>query len=356
MAVLQESFICSIRVGTGCGSNKTNNVLGCGAGALCSTFGCNNVAIGKASGGGNSTCFNVSIGAYAGRNSQGKCNVFIGLQSGCGNTSTGSTNNVLIGSCTRVTNCTFETVAIGFCALRHGGDAHRSVSIGYLSMCSSSAGNNNVAIGRGTLQNNSGSDNVAVGYLSAQNTGNGVKQVSIGDRATRFGSSGYNNRVQIGFYTYEQNYRSNSTALGRYAVTYAGVYGNWYDVSDTRDKTDITPLNENLGINFIRKLRPVSYKFDHRKAYVNKCGFEWGEKDGTLKETGENYGFLAQEVSEAAKELNAQFDAVKKDPILDKYEISNLEFLPSIVKAIQYLNLEIDEIEKRLTWNGNISK
>ena len=349
MASLQESFVCSIRIGRGCGGTASNTVIGCGAGMLNAAFGNNNVAIGKDAGGGSSTCFGVFIGACAGRLNQGPFNTFIGFRAGDSNTCSGSCRNVLIGACTRVTNCTFDTVAIGFCALRHGGDAHCSVAIGYRAMCSISAGTNNVAIGRSTLENNSASNNVAVGYLAGQFTGSGNCQVIIGDRANRFGSTGYTNRVALGFYVYDNNYRSNAVALGRYAVTYAGVWVAWTDVSDERDKTDITPLQDNLGINFVRKLRPVSYKFDHRKAYVNKCGFEWGQKDGTLKEDKENYGFIAQEVNQATGELGVKFEGVQLDTTMDeKWGIQNEEFLASVVKSIQDINLEIDKIEEKL--------
>jgi hypothetical protein len=349
MAQLQESFVCSIRIGRGCGGNPTNTVIGCGAANDAAGFGNNNVAIGKDAGGSNNVCNSVAIGACAGRLSAGTFNTFIGFRAGDSSTCTGSCRNVLIGACTRVTSCTFDSVAIGFCSLQHGGDAHRSIAVGYLAMCSTSAGYNNVAIGRESLKNNGSTNNVAIGYKAGEFTGTSNKQVIIGDRSNRFAGSGYTNRVSVGFYVYENSYKSNEAVLGRYAVTYAGIYTAWTNVSDERDKTDINTLNDNLGINFVRKLRPISYKFDHRKAYVNKCGFEWGQKDGTLKEDKENYGFIAQEVNQATMDLGVKFDGVQLNTTMDeKWEIRNEDFLASIVKSIQDINKEIDKIEEKL--------
>lgn len=348
MASLQESFVCSIRVGRGCGGNLSNTVIGCGAGMLNSAFGKDNVAIGKDAGGGSSGCFGVFAGACAGRLNQGNFNTFIGFRAGDTTTCVGSCRNVMIGACTRVTSCTHNTVAIGFCALQHGGDAHYSVAIGYLAMCSTSAGSENVAIGRSTLQNNSASKNVAIGYLTAQFINGTACSVIIGDRSNRF-SGTYSNRVSLGFYVYDNSYCANTVAIGRYAQTYAATEVEWTNVSDIRDKTDIAPLHNDLGINFVRKLRPISYKFDHRKAYVNKCGFEWGQKDGTLKEDKKNYGFIAQEVNQATVELGVKFEGVHLDTSMDeKWEIQNTNFLASVVKSIQDINLELDKIEEKL--------
>lgn len=344
MAQLQESCFQNIRIGRGNGNCTSNTVIGQCAGD--SLNGNANVIIGFCAGR-VSTCFNTFIGACAGRTTTNCSNTFIGFRAGDGCCS--STTSTLIGSYTAITGSIQASVGIGFKALNHGGNlANGNVGIGFYTLRSTNACRCNVAVGFRALDNNTNCFNVAVGYRAGENTGSSSCQVFIGDRTGRFASTGYTNRIGVGFYSYQTNYRSNSGVLGRYVVQYAYAYTSWSDVSDIRDKTEISLLDDNLGINFIRKLRPVKYKMDHRISYVNKCGFEWGQKDGTLKRKKTDYGFIAQEIDNIKKELNIIFDAVTFNDISDSWSIRSLELLSPIVKSIQYLNNELDMIENKL--------
>jgi hypothetical protein len=109
----------------------------------------------------------------------------------------------------------------------------------------------------------------------------------------------------------------------------------------------VQPLN-NLGLNFLRKLNPVKYKWDLRQKYVEKCGYEYGIKDGTLKQDQINYGFLAQEIEFAAKSLGENFDAVTHDTFIDQYSLNYLNLLASLTKALQEINNDLDLIETQL--------
>ena len=79
--------------------------------------------------------------------------------------------------------------------------------------------------------------------------------------------------------------------------------------SDKRDKTDVSDLD--LGLDYIKALRPVYYRWDKRSWY-NDSATPWGtddekniylnyEPDGTNKRNRWEIGLLAQEALVAEK-------------------------------------------------------
>jgi hypothetical protein len=65
-----------------------------------------------------------------------------------------------------------------------------------------------------------------------------------------------------------------------------------------RDKTDFTALD--LGLDFVKALAPVTYKWDKRSKYGDKTANDYDlldqTPDGTHKEDWLDIGFKAQEV------------------------------------------------------------
>ena len=340
MASLQESVICSLNFGTG-QCSASNTIFGTCAGNAY-TSGTNNVA----------------IGFYAGRATSGSRRVSVGYKAGFAST-TGS-DNFMFGSLVGVANyngntsiligqnagyfTSYNSVGIGAGSLRTGTNIGNT-AIGLLTLCGSGNKQCRTAIGYRAGIVNGGDSTVLVGYAAGSNAG-GNCSVAIGAYTGRFGTN--TNTTQVGFYAYDGNYCSNRFVLGKYGCSSAFIYVAWSNVSDYRDKTNIETLPNNLGLNFIRKLRPVSFKFDYRREYMFKCGFEFGEKDGTLKKDELNYGFLAQEIEKAAKDLNVTFDGVSYDEYNDGYTLKTLELISPIVKSIQELNNELDLIEQQL--------
>lgn len=342
MASLQESVICSLNFGKGlCGYN--NIILGKGAGSAYQN---------------GNAYFNTSIGFYAGRATTGACRVSLGYKAGCN--SQGGKYNVWLGSLagTASYNCAYNVaigqnsayfggiraVAIGAGASRCGISEY-GVSIGNITVCGCSGNKQRqTEIGYGAGISNGSNFTVAVGFKAG--LCGGYKGNNIGSRAGYFGTNLIT--TQIGYYAYDGNYQSCRFVIGKSGHNYAYTYVGWSNVSDSRDKTNITELPDNLGLNFIRKLRPVSFKFDYRRDYMYECGFEYGQKDGTLKKNGTNYGFLAQQIEDVAKELNVKFDGVSYDEFQDKYTLKTLELLSPIVKSIQELNNELDLIEQQI--------
>ena len=58
---------------------------------------------------------------------------------------------------------------------------------------------------------------------------------------------------------------SNEVCIGDENVTEAHIQVDWTIASDKRDKTEITPLI--MGLDFINKLEPVTYRWDKRSKY-----------------------------------------------------------------------------------------
>jgi hypothetical protein len=126
------------------------------------------------------------------------------------------------------------------------------------------------------------------------------------------------------------------------------VYAAWSTVSDCRDKTNIQTLPSKLGLDLIKKLRPVAFNWDHRDTYVRECKYEYGTKDGNLASTKEHYGLIAQELKQTLDELNVKFDGLGHDDEKDAYRVTYEELIPSMIKAIQELNTRLEVVEEKV--------
>jgi hypothetical protein len=305
---------------TGCGCNT-----GIGFVALAgNTTGIKNTAIGAFSLEGNSTSYRTGLGistrgldAYT--TSIGS-NVG-GVYSGC------HTGNIAIGSANSGKMAYANSITVGYCAGYFSGTA--KIAIGHFTR---SGGNCSIVIGNRAGYGSVGDFSIAIGYGAGFSTGGATNNILVGYYATQQNGYGCNDQTVLG--TKNNN-------------VYNCVYAAWTDVSDCRDKTNVQPIN-NLGLNFIRKLNPVKYKWDLRQKYEDKCGYEYGIKDGTLKQDQINYGFLAQEIEFAAKSLGENFDAVTHDTFIDQYSLNYLNLLASLTKALQEINNDLDLIEIQL--------
>ena len=196
---------------------------------------------------------------------------------------------------------------------------------------------------------NGHNDTVVIGSYAGRGGAVGKESILIGYKAG-FTTGGACNNILVGYNATQQNgYGCNDQAVlgNAYNNVYNCAYTEWSGPSDCRDKTNLQPIN-NLGLNFLRKLNPVKYKWDLRQKYENKCGYEYGIKDGTLKQDDTNYGFLAQEIEFAAKSLGENFDAVTHDTFIDQYSLNYLNLIATLTKALQEINDDLDLIETQL--------
>lgn len=338
MASLQESTVGGNTLGRGSCNIATNTTFG---GGQFYTTGARNTSIGKDAGRSITANDKVSIGINAGLlATTGHRTIHIGEKSGVSNY--GGIDTVAIGNFNNYfTSCQSTTIGN---QIQTNCNNTANTQIGRVAFqlnCGCSTG---IGANAGQAANACGKQ-VAIGHAASQFyscTGN----TAIGACANRFG--GNCKTTQIGFYAYGSNYNNNHFVIGKYGFVRAYVNVAWSNLSDCRDKTNIESLPDNLGLNFIRNLNPVSFKFDHRKKYIYKCGFEYGTKDGTLKEQLEHYGFLAQEVKEAAETLSETFEGVSYNEHDDVYGLAALELISPIVKSLQQINEDLDLIEAQL--------
>jgi hypothetical protein len=122
------------------------------------------------------------------------------------------------------------------------------------------------------------------------------------------------------------------------------------NTSDAREKNTITPVSEDMGLNFINSLKPVSYKWDVRQNFVDDAGNVM-----PLPGIRTHYGLISQDVKAAMDKLKMtsdDFAGFIYDAAVDKYGLRYDEFISPMIKAIQQLSSEIEAINSRL---ANIS-
>jgi hypothetical protein len=192
--------------------------------------------------------------------------------------------------------------------IRNNGNSY-TIGIGQQALVNS-IGSHNVAVGRLTLSSLvNGNDNVAIGHSSLQQI-EGFSNVAIGTEAGQLSTSGGNNIF-----------------IGDNAVT------TITSLSDKRDKKKIEPLN--VGLDFINKLNPVT--------------FVWDERDENGKHDIKDFGFIAQDLKTAQEDINLEETlklVYEENP--DKLEASYGKLVPILVKAIQDLSKEIENLKNKL--------
>ncbi|CAN5532428.1 hypothetical protein BH10BAC3_BH10BAC3_39150 [soil metagenome] len=179
--------------------------------------------------------------------------------------------------------------SLGYLAMEVNGDGYWNTAFGFQALGTNSTGHQNTAIGWGALALNNGSNNTAIG-AAADVSSNAL------DNATAIGSGtivNASNKVRIG--------NSSVTVIeGQVAFTFP---------SDGRYKKNVSAAGV-PGLDFILKLKPVSYNFD----YTSFSKFI-GEKsaDAALLSRRNEYrelGFIAQDVERLVQETGVTFNAV----------------------------------------------
>ena len=145
-------------------------------------------------------------------------------------------------------------------------------------------------------------------------------------------------------------------ALGDENISNANIQVDWTVASDQRDKTDFNNLN--LGLDFVNKLNPVTYKWDKRIKYVSNEDRETTDldtvtNDGTHKEDWLDIGFKAQEVE--ALEIEAGYNKDNKTNLTvnisedgKQYGIQYAKFVPILVNAIKELKAQNEDLKSRI--------
>jgi len=125
---------------------------------------------------------------------------------------------------------------------------------------------------------------------------------------------------------------NNTYTLGSAAYRFTEVYATngVINTSDRREKKDI--YNTDLGLDFINKLRPVSYRWN------------------TGVDSDIHYGLIAQEAEQAIAEVGKteKTSIVTHDETTDRYGVRYSELISPIIKAVQELYLRILGIDREI--------
>jgi len=335
----------------------------------------------------------VGSGAFS-LNTSGKGNCALGTLALGLNTTGGF--NTAIGHRAMVSNVSgAENVALGYGAMMNNVFGFYNTAVGAEALMNqTSAGIGNAAFGKGTLLNTSGWNNAAFGsYTMMNNTSGGYNaalgvytmngnttgehNTAVGNRAMLTNTTGSFNTVlgdsadvSSGALTNATaiGYKAKATAsnmvqLGNIAVTSVKAGNNIVIVSDGRFKKNI---KENVpGLEFIKMLKPVTYNYDIHglDAYISpKYTANSSDETATKTPADNEYekavaqkekkiytGFVAQDVEAAANKLTYDFSGVYK-PQNDKdaYGLSYADFVVPLVKAVQELSKQNDELSARI--------
>ena len=342
------------------------------------TSGYNNTALGFGALENNvSGAYNTAVGSTALLHNTGTSNTAVGEKAMQSNTSGGS--NSAFGSGALFTNTTsIANTALGFQSLYNTSSGGYNTAVGYQAGYSNTSGDLNLFLGEEAgfanttgsfnsyggyhagIANTTGSFNTYYGYAAGISNTDGSQNTYVGYEAGLYSTGSNNTFLGYETSTTDATY-SNSTAvgngssivddaaviLGNAATSLIESYASYFTFSDGRYKKNVK--EDVAGLDFINKLRPVTYNLD--VTGINKA-LNADEKLFTNnvvqnKEKKQYSGFIAQEVEKAANDLNYDFSGVKK-PANSKsfYALSYADFVPPLVKAVQQLSKRNDSLQQ----------
>ncbi len=249
--------------------------------------------------------------------------------------------------------------ADGDAALFYNTTGFGNTASGYGALYVNTTGWYNTATGYAALfYNNTGNANTALGFDAGENMTTGSYNTFIGYNANCGSFGTLTNSTALGNGAIVR--KNNTVRIGNYSVTSIGGYVSWSNISDGRVKKNI---KSNVpGLAFINKLNPITYNLDlsaedkimHRPVMKDKEGniIQSSAEELTARKEKEKFvytGFVAQDVEKAAKEIGYDFSGVdipKNDD--DVYGLRYAEFVVPLVKAVQELSKENDELKSRL--------
>ena len=218
----------------------------------------------------------------------------------------------------------------------------------------------NIALGQNALlggASTTGCLNIAMGLEALKAVTSGSNNIGIG-RCAGCDVSTQSCVVNIGIGM--NNTTSSTTCIGGDCLMTAC----FYETSDCRSKCDIKDLS--YGLDFIKLLRPVSYKW---KPQPDKL-----DEDGNLIEVGEkhhrgprsSFGLLGQEVKGALTKLGLGYNDFgaysdqeyenrnnpdwKKSYTMENKTVglSYIGFIAPLIKAVQELSNEVTDLKAQL--------
>lgn len=272
---------------------------------------------------------------------------------------------------TNVLDLNSDTLINGVTVGKGGGNLSQNTALGVNALKINTSGNGNTAIGRDSLYNNSsGSNNVAVSVNALFSNTTGSQNTAIGYLAMQSGN--YTNSSCVGFGS--QVTGNNQVQLGNSSTT-TYAYGTVQDRSDNRDKADIRDTT--LGLDFIKELRPVDFKWDYREDYreappilpnedasdeekqqYKEAKEKWIEDvklsnithDGTHKRNRFHHGLIAQDIKSVIEKTGIDFGGFQDHSINGGDEVMTvgyIELIAPLIKAVQELSAKVEALESK---------
>ncbi len=292
---------------------------------------------------------NVSIGTNSlSANFEGFGNVAIGSTAMFGNTD--GNVNTAVGTGALFSNSSGSyNVAVGYNALSGNTLGINNVVMGPEAMFNNLNGVYNICMGSWTLyENTSGSQNTALGHLAGGLGPQNQNCTYLGNDSKNSSSTSYTNSTAIG--ANSRITASNQVRIGDANTTSIGGYRAWSNISDARFKQDVR--EDVRGLEFILKLRPVTYLLD-MPALEKSLGISHQSEKAGLNmpkaPLSRQTGFIAQEVETVGKEIQYNFSGVDKPQNnQDFYGLRYAEFVVPLVKAVQEQQAIIDKQQKQI--------
>lgn len=283
-------------------------------------------------------------------------NTFLGINSG-NFTMTGVGFNTAVGGFSLNANVTgYNNSAFGNYSLRTNSTGYQNSAFGYASLYSNISGHHNTAVGDQALYSNTtGYENTANGDVALYLNTLGIRNTANGYRAL-YSNAGGENNTALGWgagasiitgrnltcigYDAQPSIQTalNQITLGNNQVTSLRCNVQTItSLSDWRDKKNITDLT--LGLDFITKLKPREFNWDKREWYDDN------KSDGSKMQETPTAGFIAQELDSAQISAKAEWLKLVLKDNPEKWEATPGNLLPIIVKSIQDLKKENDELQ-----------
>ena len=256
---------------------------------------------------------------------------------------TTSNDNTAIG-CYALTSGTsgHSNFAGGVASLNDCTTGYSNVAVGYFAGYSINSGNRNTIIGHGAGDTMTTAQyNTIMGFDAGNAVTTGGNNLLLGKNAGVSGSPG--GSISTG---------SSTIVLGDENMGSCNIQTDWTVASDERDKTDFTDLD--IGLDFVKALAPVTYKWDKRAKYGDKTADDYDlnaqTPDGTHKEDWLDVGFKAQDVETLEKA--AGYKMADKTNLMTslttdgkQYGLQYSKFIPILVNAIQELSAEVEKLK-----------
>ncbi len=267
--------------------------------------------------------------------------------------------NTAVGYLALNKNTTHNGTAVGNSALQNNISGSSNVAMGVEALKTNTTGGQNIAIGVSALTANNGNNNSAVGYQALQTATATANCTALGYTALKAVTDGTDNtaagyQAGLNVTTGDNNLflganagtatspsgsvttANHQVCVGDNNITNAFVKVAWTVTSDIRDKRDIEPML--LGLDYITRLNPISYRFDDRSRY------EGNAPTGAKADADKTVGFSAQELLAVEIELNVASTVVNaSDP--EHLRMTETKLIPILVNAIKELKAEIDSLK-----------